>query len=127
MPLTSMLNVTSICGTPRGAGGMSVRLNVPSRRLSLANSRSPCSTLIVTAVWLSAAVREGFLLARRDRRVARDQRGHHAAERFDAQRQRRGVQHQDVLDVAGGDAALDRRADRDDFVGVDASCSAPCP
>ena len=53
MPLTSMLNVTSICGMPRGAGGMPSRLNVPSRRLSLANSRSPCRTLIVTAFWLS--------------------------------------------------------------------------
>src|SRR5437879_94347 len=30
MPFASMSNVTSICGRPRGAGGMSVRLNWPS-------------------------------------------------------------------------------------------------
>ena len=62
MPLTSTLKVTSICGTPRGAGGMSPRLKVPSRRLSLANSRSPCSTLMVTAFWLSLAVEKTSLL-----------------------------------------------------------------
>ena len=69
-----MLKVTSICGDPRGAGGMSVRLNVPSRRLSLANSRSPCNTLIVTAVWLSAAVEKVSALGVRNGRVPWDQR-----------------------------------------------------
>ncbi len=62
MPLTSMLNVTSICGWPRAAGGMPPRLNVPSKRLSLANSRSPWRTLIVTSGWLSAAVLNVSLL-----------------------------------------------------------------
>ncbi len=56
MPLASMSNVTSICGMPRGAGGMSVRLNCPSDLLPEARSRSPCSTWIVTAFWLSSAV-----------------------------------------------------------------------
>jgi len=56
MPFASMSNVTSICGTPRGAGGIPVRLNRPSVRLSAAISRSPCRTWIVTSVWLSAAV-----------------------------------------------------------------------
>ena len=56
MPLASMSNVTSICGMPRGAGGMSVRLNWPRLLLPEATSRSPCSTWIVTAVWLSSAV-----------------------------------------------------------------------
>ena len=44
MPLASMSNVTSICGTPRGAGGMPSRWNRPSVRLSRAIGRSPCST-----------------------------------------------------------------------------------
>ncbi len=51
-----MSNVTSICGMPRGAGGMSVRLNWPSDLLPEARSRSPCSTWMVTAFWLSSAV-----------------------------------------------------------------------
>ena len=56
MPLASMSNVTSICGTPRGAGGMPTRWNLPSVRLSRAIGRSPCSTWTSTDVWLSAAV-----------------------------------------------------------------------
>jgi len=37
-------------------GGNAHRSNRPNVRLSAANSRSPCNTWIVTAVWLSAAV-----------------------------------------------------------------------
>ena len=44
MPLASMSKDTSTCGMPRGAGGMSVRSNLPSDLLSAARSRSPCST-----------------------------------------------------------------------------------
>src|SRR5437667_2547819 len=56
MPLASMSKVTSICGMPRGAGGMPSRLNWPRLLLPDATSRSPCSTWIVTADWLSSAV-----------------------------------------------------------------------
>ena len=56
MPLTSMLKVTSICGMPRGAGGMPSRTNCPSFTLSAAMERSPWSTRISTCVWLFAAV-----------------------------------------------------------------------
>ena len=56
IPLASMSNLTSICGTPLGAGGRSVRLKLPSETLSEAIGRSPCTTCMVTAVWLSAAV-----------------------------------------------------------------------
>ncbi len=61
MPLASMSNVTSICGTPRGAGGMPCRSNCPSTLLSAAISRSPWLTLIVTALWLSSAVEKVWL------------------------------------------------------------------
>jgi len=50
MPFASMSNVTSICGTPRGAGGMPSRLNWPRSRLSAHISRSPWNTRTVTAV-----------------------------------------------------------------------------
>mmetsp|Transcript_21935 Transcript_21935/g.65773 ORF Transcript_21935/g.65773 Transcript_21935/m.65773 type:complete len:406 (+) Transcript_21935:187-1404(+) len=56
MPSASISNETSICGVPRGAGGMPTRSNWPSCLLSAAISRSPCSTLICTWGWLSAAV-----------------------------------------------------------------------
>ena len=51
-----MSKVTSICGMPRGAGGMPTRSNWPSSLLSAAISRSPWKTRIVTAFWLSSAV-----------------------------------------------------------------------
>ncbi len=41
MPLASMSNVTSTCGIPRGAGGIPIRWNLPSVRLSGAILRSP--------------------------------------------------------------------------------------
>ena len=64
--------------------------------------------------------REGLGLARRNRGVAVDQLGEHAAQGFDAQRQRGHVEQQHVLDLAAQHAALDCRADGHDLVGVDA-------
>ena len=49
MPLASMSKDTSICGVPRGAGGMPVSSNWPIRRLSRVNCRSPSKTWMVTA------------------------------------------------------------------------------
>mmetsp|Transcript_103935 Transcript_103935/g.144630 ORF Transcript_103935/g.144630 Transcript_103935/m.144630 type:complete len:212 (-) Transcript_103935:1461-2096(-) len=56
MPLASMSKVTSIWGTPRGAGGTPSRRKVPRILLSFANCRSPCSTTISTDGWESVAV-----------------------------------------------------------------------
>jgi hypothetical protein len=64
---------------------------------------------------------ERLRLLGRDRGVARDERGHHAAERLDAERQRRHVEQQHVLLLAGEHAALDGGADGDDLVGVHAA------
>ena len=50
MPLASMSNVTSTCGTPRGAGGIPTSWNTPSSWLSAAMARSPWYTLISTEV-----------------------------------------------------------------------------
>ena len=43
-PFASMSKVTSICGIPRGAGGIPPSLNLPSVRFCPAIGRSPCST-----------------------------------------------------------------------------------
>ena len=56
IPLTSIEKVTSIWGTPLGAGSIPSNLNKPNCLLSLAIDLSPCNTLISTAGWLSAAV-----------------------------------------------------------------------
>ena len=65
--------------------------------------------------------REDLALAGRDRRVALDQLGHHAALGLDAEGERGDVEQQDVLDVAAEDAGLDRGADGHDLVRVDAA------
>ena len=75
---------------------------------------------MVTAVWLSSAVEKIWRLLGRDGGVAVDQAGEHAAQRLDAERQRRHVEQQHVLDVALQHAGLDGGAERHDFVRVDA-------
>ena len=62
IPLASISKVTSICGTPRGAGGIFVNWKFPKVLLSLAMLLSPCNTWISTAGWLSAAVENTWLL-----------------------------------------------------------------
>lgn len=57
---------------------------------------------------------------RRDRRVARDHSRGDATGRLDTERQRRNVEEQHVAHFALQHATLDRSADRDDFVGVNA-------
>ena len=54
----------------------------------------------------------------RDRRVFLDHLGHHATQRFDAQRQRRHVQQQHVLAVARQNLTLNRGADSYGFVRI---------
>ncbi len=54
-----------------------------------------------------------------NRGVAIDQLREETAVRLDAEGQRRDVEQDHVLDVAAKDAALDGRADGDDFIGID--------
>ena len=63
MPFASMSNVTSICGTPRGAGRMPSRMKRPERLVVRRPSRArPGATWISTDGWLSAAVENTWLL-----------------------------------------------------------------
>src|ERR1700721_1396188 len=91
MPFASMSNVTSICGTPRGAGGIPTSWNFPSVRFPGRNGR-----------------------------VALNQHGHHATLSFDTQGQRSNVEQQNILYFAAEHAALNRRANCHDFIGVNA-------
>merc|ERR1712039_313934 len=108
MPLASISNATSICGTPRGAGGMPTRSNVPSILLSAAISRSPWKTLMPTCVWLSAAVEKvwdflvGMVVFLEMRRVK------HTTKSFDTERERRHIQQKNVLHIAFQHACLNR-------------------
>ena len=120
MPFASMSNVTSTCGRPRGAGGMPTSWNLPRVLLNVAISDSPCSTWISTDGWLSSAVvkTSAFLVGMVVLRSISF--GEDAALRLDAERERRHVEQQDVLDLALEDARLDRGADGDDLVRVHA-------
>ena len=64
--------------------------------------------------------RENFRFTGRDRRIAFDQPGEHAAERFDAEGQGRHIEQQHVFHFAFEHAALNGGADRDDFIRVHA-------
>ena len=120
-PLASISNVTSIFGTLRGAGGMPSRWKLPIFLLSSAIGRSPWKTCDLDRRLVVRGGGEGLALSARDRRVPRDHRRQHAAERLDAERQRGHVEQLDVGRRAEEQLrALDRRADRDDFVRVDA-------
>ena len=61
MPFASMSKLTSICGTPRGAGAMPASWKRPSVLLYCAISRSPWRTCTSTLVWPSAAVEKIWL------------------------------------------------------------------
>ena len=91
-------------GMPAGMGGMPFRSKRASERQSFANSRSPCTTWMAT---LRLALHPGREVLRggcRNRGVAVDDFGDHAAQILDAQRERRHVQQQHVL-VASDRAA----------------------
>ena len=100
MPLASMSNVTSICGMPRGAGGMPSRLNWPRLLLPRGHVALALQHVDRHRGLVVVGGREHLLRLGRDRRVLLDELGHHAAERLDAERQRRHVEQQHVLDVA---------------------------
>ena len=89
-------------------------------------SLSPWSTLISTLRLVVVGGGEHLRALRRDRGVALDELGHDLTLGLDAERQRRDVEEEDVLDVALEHAGLDRRADRDGLVGVDALVRRPC-
>jgi hypothetical protein len=85
-----MSKVTSICGTRRNADQVEA-----AERAVVARER----TLALDDVHLDARLvvgrgREHLALPGRDRRVARDQCRHHAAERLDAEGERRHVEQQ---------------------------------
>ena len=61
---------------------------------------------------------EHFLCARGNRGISRDDFGDYAAHGFDAERERRYVEQQHGLDAGIENVGLHRRAERDDFIGI---------
>src|SRR6187455_1293994 len=98
---------------------MPTNWNRPSVRLSRASGRSPCSTCTSTLVWLSAAV-EKISLFRVGIVVLRGMRVVITPPSVSIPSDNGVVEQQQVLHLAREHARLNRGADRDDFVRVDA-------
>ena len=62
---------------------------------------------------------EGLAFLRRDRRIAINQARKHATKRFNTKAERRHIQQQHILDITLQHAALNGRANGDDFIWVD--------
>ena len=120
MPLASMSKVTSICGTPRGRGRDAVEVELAERAVVAGHLALALQHVDLHRGLVVGGGGEDLALPGRDGRVALDQLGHHAAQGLDAQGQRRDVEQQHVLDLAGQDAALDGGAHGHHLVGVDA-------
>ena len=120
MPLASMSKVTSICGTPRGAGGRSTSWNLPSVLLNCGHLALALQHVDLDRRLVVLGRGEHLGATGRDGGVALDELGHDAALGLDAERQRGDVEEEDVLDLALEHAGLDGGADGDDLVGVDA-------
>ena len=67
-----------------------------------------------------AVSRKSLGLFGRDRGVARNHRGRHIAGRHDSESQRSHIEQEHIADFALEDTALNRGADRDDFIGIHA-------
>ena len=93
--------------------------------LSAAILRSPCSTMISTCGWLSAAVLKTWLFLVGIVVLRSMMASGHPAKGLDAQRQRGHVEKENVLHVTGEHAGLDGRAYGHDLIGVDALVRLP--
>ena len=86
---------------------------VVARKRSLALQHFDFHTRLIVAV-----SRKDLRFTRRDRGVTRNHRRRHTARGFNRERERSHVEKQHVFDVALEHAALNGRANRDDFVGI---------
>ena len=119
MPLASMSNLTSICGSAARCRRQAFQIELAEQAIVGRHLPLALVNLHGHRRLIGLGRAEDLFLLGGNRRVAIDQLGHDAAESLDAQGQRRHVQQKNVLDFAGQHAALDRRADGHDLVRVD--------
>ena len=115
-----MSKVTSICGMPRGAVRDADQLELAQRLVVAGHLALALEHVDLDARLVVVGGAEDLALLGRDRGVALDELGEHVALGLDAEAQRRDVEEQHVLDLAGQHAALDGRADGHDLVRVHA-------
>ena len=120
MPLASISKVTSICGTPRRAGGDAVQMEAAEALVVLRHLALALQDVDLNGGLVVRGGGEHLALAGRDGGVAVDELGADAAERLDAERQRGHVEQQNAFDVAAEHAALNGSAHGHALIGVDA-------
>ena len=116
MPLASMSKVTSIWGTPRGAGGNAGQLEIAEGLVVGRHLPLPLEDVDGHGRLVVGGGGEDLALAAGDGGVLLDQLGHDPAEGFDAQGERGNIEQQDILYLAPQHAGLDGGADGDDLV-----------
>ena len=120
MPLASMSKVTSIFGHAARGRRQTGQLEVAERLVLRPHLALALGDLDLDRRLVVVGGGEDLRALGRDRGVALDQVGHHAALGLDAEGERGDVEEQHVLDLALEDAGLQGGADGDDLVGVDA-------
>ena len=113
IPLASISKVTSICGTPRLAGGIPSRRNCPRDLLSLRELTLALYHVDIHCGLVVCRCGEDLALLGGDRRISLDQSGCDTAHGLDGQRQRGNIQKQDLAcaRIACQLTALNSRAD----------------
>ena len=122
MPSASMRNLTSMRGRPADMGGMPLRSKRASERQSAASSRSPCNNMDGDVGLAVDAGGEVFGSRSGNGRVALDDARDGAAQRFNAERERRHVEQQHFLrgfGCAGENVGLHGGAKSHHFVGIE--------
>ena len=98
IPLASRLNVTSICGTPRGAGAIPSRMNLPERFAVVGNTPHPVVHVSQLRLVVSGS-RKCLTLCSSGWSDRFDQLGRHAAHGLDTVAEWRHVEQQHVFDI----------------------------
>ena len=120
IPFASMSKETSICGMPARRRRDPDELELAERLVERDHLGLALEHVDLDRRLVVLGRRERLRLPRRDRRVALDELREHAALRLDPERERGDVEQEHVLDLALEHAGLDRGADGDDLVRVDA-------
>ena len=107
IPSLSTSNVTSICGWPRGAGGMPVRSKRPNKWLSLVKWTLHLHRTWDIHTWLVVlSGRKDLRLLGRNDCVASDKLGHDTTHRLDAKGQRCCIQDQHTISFSAQNTSL---------------------
>ena len=120
MPLASMSKVDLDLRDAARGGGDAHQVELAEGAVVPGHRALPLQDVDLDGGLAVGRGREDLGLLGRDGGVSRDEPGHDAAQRLDAEREGGDVEEEHVLHLAGEDARLDGGSDGDDLVGVDA-------